>query len=195
MTTKQMFDELLAASKKYIDNILGGYSEGSKEMAAFEKKHMERYSGGAAVDHVLFRLFLRRLNEIYKIDLGDRFLELDEEFKRHLVEYNNLGQLVIDIEQDVSILKQKGIYKVLEELPQEGQVNIIYLVPRQDALDKNIKDEYMWIDGKWESVGTTSIDLADYTTKVEFNEVKQENDDLRKKLAEVEQIAAAGVVL
>lgn len=195
MTTKQMFDKLLAACKKYIDNILGGYSEGSKEMAAFEKRHMERYSGGAAVDHVLFRLFLRRLNEIYKIDLGDRFLELDEEFKRHLVEYNSLGNLVLDIEQDVSILKQKGIYKVLEELPQEGQVNIIYLIPRQNALDKNIKDEYMWIDGKWESVGTTSIDLADYTTKVEFNEVKQENDDLRKKLAEVEQIAVAGVVL
>jgi hypothetical protein len=193
MTTKQMFDELLAASKKYIDNILGGYSEGSKEMAAFEKKHMERYSGGAAVDHVLFRLFLRRLNEIYKIDLGDRFLELDEEFKRHLVEYNNLGHLVLDIEQDVSILKQKGIYKVLEELPQEGQVNIIYLVPRQDALDKNIKDEYMWIDGKWESVGTTSIDLADYTTKVEFNEVKQENDDLRKRLIEVEELLPAAL--
>jgi hypothetical protein len=133
------------------------------------------------------------LNEIYKIDLGDRFLELDEEFKKHLDEYNDLGQLVLDIEQDVNILKQKGIYKVLEELPQEGQVNIIYLVPRQDALDKNIKDEYMWIDGKWESVGTTSIDLADYTTKVEFNEVKQENDDLRKKLAEVEQIAYAGL--
>ena len=193
MTTKQMFDQLLAACKKYIDNILGGYSEGSKEMAAFEKKHMERYSGGAAVDHVLFRLFLRRLNEIYKIDLGDRFLELDEEFKRHLVEYNSLGNLVLDIEQDVSILKQKGIYKVLEELPQEGQVNIIYLVPRQNALDKNIKDEYMWIDGKWESVGTTSIDLADYTSKEEFDEVKQENDDLRKKLAEVEDLAYAGL--
>lgn len=193
MTTKQMFDELLAACKKYIDNILGGYSEGSKEMAAFEKKHMERYSGGAAVDHVLFRLFLRRLNEIYKIDLGDRFLELDEEFKRHLVEYNSLGNLVLDIEQDVSILKQKGIYKVLEELPTEGDANVIYLIPRKDSVDKNIKDEYMWIDGRWESVGTTSIDLADYTTKVEFNEVKQENDDLRKKLAEVEQIAYAGL--
>ena len=193
MTTKQMFDELLAASKKYIDNILGGYSEGSKEMAAFEKKHMERYSGGAAVDHVLFRLFLRRLNEIYKIDLGDRFLELDEEFKRHLVEYNSLGNLVLDIEQDVSILKQKGIYKVLEELPTEGDANVIYLIPRKDSVDKNIKDEYMWIDGKWESVGTTSIDLADYTTKVEFNEVKQENDDLRKKLAEVEQLTYAGL--
>ena len=193
MTTKQMFDELLAASKKYIDNILGGYSEGSKEMAAFEKKHMERYSGGAAVDHVLFRLFLRRLNEIYKIDLGDRFLELDEEFKRHLVEYNSLGNLVLDIEQDVSILKQKGIYKVLEELPTEGDANVIYLIPRKDSVDKNIKDEYMWIDGKWESVGTTSIDLADYTSKEEFNEVKQENDDLRKKLAEVEQLAYAGL--
>ena len=193
MTTKQMFDELLAASKKYIDNILGGYSEGSKEMAAFEKKHMERYSGGAAVDHVLFRLFLRRLNEIYKIDLGDRFLELDEEFKRHLVEYNSLGNLVLDIEQDVSILKQKGIYKVLEELPTEGDANVIYLIPRKDSVDKNIKDEYMWIDGKWESVGTTSIDLADYTSKEEFNEVKQENDDLRKKLAEVEQLTYAGL--
>lgn len=193
MTEKQMFDALLLACKGYINSTLSKYTEETKELASFEKKHMERYSGGAPIDHVLFRLFLRRLNEIYKIDLGDRFLELDEEFKRHLVEYNSLGNLVLDIEQDVSILKQKGIYKVLEELPQEGQVNIIYLVPRQDALDKNIKDEYMWIDGKWESVGTTSIDLADYTSKEEFNEVKQENDELRKKLAEVEQLTYAAL--
>lgn len=59
MTTKQMFDELLIASKKYIDSILKGYSEETKDLATFEKKHMERYSGGAAIDHVLFRKFLR----------------------------------------------------------------------------------------------------------------------------------------
>jgi hypothetical protein len=253
MTEKQMFDALLLACKDYINSSLSKYTEETKELASFEKKHMERYSGGAPIDHVLFRLFLRRLNEIYKIDLGDKLLDVDakvnvieplvneinallgqitdpqdgdlvrlrdatdanaegirtlvddldkhiedfdkleKELKLHYVEYTSLGELVLDIENDVAILKQKGIYKIVEVLPEEGDANIIYLVPRQDALDKNIKDEYMWIDCKWESIGTTSIDLADYTTKKEFNEVKQENVDLRKKLAEVESIAYAAL--
>jgi hypothetical protein len=62
MTTKQMFESLLEACKRYIDSILGGYSKGVKDVATFEKENMERYSGGAAIDHVLFRKFLRQFD-------------------------------------------------------------------------------------------------------------------------------------
>lgn len=55
----------------------------------------------------------------------------------------------------------------------EPKKNIIYLVPNtiigvdsdSDLYDiTNIKDEYMWIDDKWELIGTTSIDLTNYYT-------------------------------
>lgn len=59
MTTKQAFDALLQACKKYIDTKLGEYTKDAKKLASFEKDNMARYSGGAAIDHVLFRKFLR----------------------------------------------------------------------------------------------------------------------------------------
>lgn len=180
---KKMFEEWVSTTTP--ENI-------SSDLSLFEEKYMQTITGQQYLPQEVFRMFLGHYIPIYtggidaKQDRHDNNLDTDAK---------TIVGAINELESDVNILKQKGIYKVLEELPQEGQVNIIYLVPRQDALDKNIKDEYMWIDGRWESVGTTSIDLADYTTKVEFNEVKQENDDLRKKLAEVEQIAVAGVVL
>jgi hypothetical protein len=62
----------------------------------------------------------------------------------------------------VDILKQKGIYTVVNSLPDIGEANIIYLVPNEKSDDRNIKDEYMWINDKWELIGTTSIDLSGY---------------------------------
>lgn len=135
---------------------------------------------------------LNALDSTFNQHIED-FDKLEKGLNQHYIEYASLGDLVLEIENSVAILKQKGIYKIVEVLPEEGDANIIYLVPRQDALDKNIKDEYMWIDGKWESVGTTSIDLADYTTKKEFNEVKQENVDLLKRLEEIELILPAAL--
>lgn len=255
--TKRDVDIILASIKDYVNELLMGWglSDEEKSLIAFEQKYMPytEYSGKQSVDHVLFRKFLRLLNQLYSIDQGELLLDVDarvkaieplvneinallgqitdpqdgdlvrlrdatdanaegirtlvddldkhiEDFdklekglKLHYAEYASLGELVLDIENDVAILKQKGIYKIVEVLPEEGDANIIYLVPRQDALDKNIKDEYMWIDCKWESIGTTSIDLADYTTKKEFNEVKQENVDLRKRLEEIELILPAAL--
>lgn len=55
----------------------------------------------------------------------------------------------------------------------EPKKNIIYLVPNiivgadsdsDSDLYENIKDEYMWINDKWELIGTTSIDLTNYYT-------------------------------
>jgi hypothetical protein len=68
MTPDVMFNALLGACKKYIDSIFSGYTTETKELAAFEKENMARYSGGAAIDHVLFRKFLRLLNGMYSID-------------------------------------------------------------------------------------------------------------------------------
>lgn len=54
-------------------------------------------------------------------------------------------------------------------LPNTGDKNKIYLVPNGTADDKNLKDEYLWIDDKWERIGNTKIDLSGYYTKSEID--------------------------
>lgn len=57
--------------------------------------------------------------------------------------------------------------KVVDELPETGLEQIIYLVPNGKSGD-NVKDEYIWIDNKWEVIGSTSIDLTNYVTNTDF---------------------------
>lgn len=54
--------------------------------------------------------------------------------------------------------------EVVDELPETGEKNKLYLVPRTDSEDKNLFDEYLWIDHVWEMVGSvsTEVDLRTY---------------------------------
>lgn len=65
-------------------------------------------------------------------------------------------------------------YKTEESLPDSGEGNIIYLVPTAEASDRNAKDEYMWIDGAWEKIGSTSVDLGEYWSKNELRAMTSE---------------------
>jgi hypothetical protein len=166
MTPDVMFNALLGACKKYIDSIFSGYTTETKELAAFEKENMARYSGGAAIDHVLFRKFLRLLNRLYSIDLGELLLNLERDFEQHITEYKSFA---VKVEEDIFILKNKNIYKVANTLPKDGEPNVIYLVPSTNGKDSNVKDEYIWVDGKWEMIGTTAVDLSGYYTSREID--------------------------
>lgn len=59
-----------------------------------------------------------------------------------------------------------GIVKLtiqtVDTLPESGQENILYLVPVKtpDEENRNIKEEYLWINGKWELIGTTAPEEA-----------------------------------
>lgn len=68
-----------------------------------------------------------------------------------------------EIDSMISQLKQFETKKV-EELPLTGQIpNCIYFVPK-DTSGLDGCYEYMWIDNKWEFVGSTDVDLSDYWT-------------------------------
>ena len=57
-------------------------------------------------------------------------------------------------------------YEKVEELPDVGENNIIYLVPDETAQQGNIFDEYVWIpDGRmFEKIGSTEADFENYYT-------------------------------
>ena len=52
------------------------------------------------------------------------------------------------------------LFIVVEELPETGEENKIYLVPK----DGGGFYEYSYIDGEWNVLGDVDIDLSDYVT-------------------------------
>lgn len=60
-------------------------------------------------------------------------------------------------------------FKIVDSLPGTGESNLIYLVPSSKQEEKNVKDEYIWVNGSWELIGSTKIDLSNYYTKDEAN--------------------------
>ena len=62
-------------------------------------------------------------------------------------------------------------FLVVQELPTTGQNNIIYLVPKNPAQTDNIYDEYIYINNDWEKIGDTEIDLSNYYTKTQTDNI------------------------
>lgn len=59
--------------------------------------------------------------------------------------------------------------QVVAELPESGETNTIYLIPSTNSGDTNVKDEYIWVEDKWEIIGSTSVDLSNYYNKSEVD--------------------------
>lgn len=81
-----------------------------------------------------------------------------------------------ELENDNGYITQNDIVKFkvqVGQLPTEGVEKTIYFVP-QDGTDNHI--EYMWIDGRFERIGTTQIDLTQYALKSEIPTTLPAND-------------------
>ena len=56
----------------------------------------------------------------------------------------------------------------VDELPTENiETNVIYAIPSTQSKLKNAREEYVYINGDWECIGTTMVDLSNYYTKQE----------------------------
>ena len=58
--------------------------------------------------------------------------------------------------------------EVVTSLPSIGSATTIYLISN-GGTGSNSYDEYLYINNKWEKIGTTDIDLSDYVTESEMN--------------------------
>ena len=72
--------------------------------------------------------------------------------------------------------------EIVQSLPtQDISTTTIYLVPNGDnPLSGNGYEEYIYINNNWELIGTTNIDLSDYYTKEEVDELIEENSDIKE---------------
>ncbi len=71
-----------------------------------------------------------------------------------------------EIAQAVSGIKQFEA-QVVESLPPTGAAGILYMVPNSGS-GQNVYDEYLWINGKYETLGKREIDLSAYAKKSEI---------------------------
>lgn len=85
-------------------------------------------------------------------------------------------------------IKQTHFEKV-DTLPSEWKENTIYLVPAENAEEQNIYDEYIFINGLPELIGTTKIDLAGYAKESYVQEYAQPKGDYASG-KEVRQLSA-----
>lgn len=46
--------------------------------------------------------------------------------------------------------------------------NVIYLIPKASSKTKNVKDEYIWVNGAWELIGNTEVDVSSKQDKLNF---------------------------
>lgn len=99
-----------------------------------------------------------------------------------------------EVDQIVANIK-KVTLKLVEELPEEGETNIIYLVPKEEPNPNNVKDEYIWLiedeEGFWEHIGTTEI-------KFEWGAIEgdiEDQEDLKEALDEKADSSNVGRVI
>jgi hypothetical protein len=81
---------------------------------------------------------------------------------------NKINEKISALEESLSGVVKRAI---VEALPQDSiATDTIYMVLKENGTENNIYDEYMYINSKWELIGSTSVDLSDYYNKDEINE-------------------------
>lgn len=103
-------------------------------------------------------------------------LENDKTFKTE-------SEIQSMIEKASSLKKE-----VVTSLPQTGKDDVIYLVKDPKGKDNNNYLEYLWLNGKYELIGSTQVDLSGYVTNAELNNsVSIMNESLTSKIKIIEQ--------
>ena len=66
----------------------------------------------------------------------------------------------------VASLIDNDIFVVVDELPETGETNKIYLLATDNKLV-----EYLWVNGEWDPVGMVEFDITNYYTKGETTQL------------------------
>ena len=90
-----------------------------------------------------------------ELAVAKALIDLDKRKQEKLV----AGSGVKIYEGDGYNLIESQNFTVVDHLPYEGEENLIYLLPLEPTLtgDSNVYAEYVWIDGKWETLGAAAI--------------------------------------
>lgn len=103
----------------------------------------------------------------------------------------NDSNYVTDLKMQEALAKIKTLKKeVVDTLPATGQDDVIYLVKDAKGKANNVYLEYLWINGAFELIGSTEVDLSGYAKKsdlgIRIEEMSQADYDALEKAGTVE---------
>ena len=98
----------------------------------------------------------------------------------HLVNYYTKSEVYNKQEVDDIVSKVVSFkIEVVEELPTHDiSTSTIYLVPLSEPKQDNHYKEYIYVNNNWELIGTTEVDLTNYYTKSEVNDLLDTKQDV-----------------
>lgn len=92
--------------------------------------------------------------------------EIESAILTALTDYTTSEQVTFAITTALAGITQFK-FEVVDAIPTSGSSNIIYLVPTEGS-SNNSFDEYAWINGAPELIGSTNIDMSQYWSKADL---------------------------
>ena len=92
----------------------------------------------------------------------------------------NDSNYITDLKMQEALSKIKTLKKeVVDQLPSTGQDDVIYLVKDSKGKANNVYLEYLWINGAFELIGSTEVDLSGYA---KTSDVQQMQYDISENM-------------
>ena len=160
MITEDTTHRFVTDTEKSTWNAKAGTSVATKTanglMAADDKTKLDAIASGAQV------------NKIESVKVNGTALSIDasKAVNVDLTAYAKSADVTKEIASAVSGVTQID-YSVVESLPSTGKKGIIYLVANSGS-DNNIYDEYIYINSKFEKLGSRESDLSSYAKKTDI---------------------------
>ena len=88
------------------------------------------------------------------------------------------GQNIVITNNTISAVIDAGFnVEVVQTLPETGEANTIYFVPKEGSANPDVYNEYMYINSAWEKIGSTEVDLSNYYNKTEVDGLLEDKQD------------------
>lgn len=80
-----------------------------------------------------------------------------------------------EVDQLIGAISTLNI-EIVQTLPSTGSTSTIYLVPKTASTNDNY-DEYIYVSNSWEHIGSTEVDLSNYYTKTQVDNLLDGKQD------------------
>ena len=128
---------------------------------------------------------------VYTVTASSETIVRDEETNKLLCKANNGSQgmfiaiggtVVMATDDPTAIITQSSTtsggarFEVQQTRPATGEKGVIYLIPIASSTDEEDEyEEWIWVKGEWERLGTTGVNLSNYATLTNANTYSGDN--------------------
>ena len=165
---------------KYTDTTydLSNYATKTELSGKIDKSQITDEYIGESQEKVVSQKAVRNLADIFDSVISSIRMDVDKKAGKSEIP-TKISQLTNDkafkTEAEIQELinnSTKLKKEVVTSLPTTGKDDVIYLVKDDKGKDNNNYLEYLWLNGKYELIGSTQVDLSDYLKTKDLKNAK-----------------------